>query len=222
MDLSRMLAHYQPEAAALRKLGFRKKQGVYTWKQTLSGALEARFTLTAHHFAVQVFDPVEGEAYLPFEQDGATGNFVQGIREQVDQLVQKIITQGCTCQRQREQLLAYVKKEYGTDPWYPWPEYPEHCPLKVPETGKWYGIVMEIPARLLGLPQPGEVDILNVKLPPDQVEALCDRQQFFPAYHMHKKYWLTMLLDGSVPLARVEQLVAASYALVAKKRSKRK
>jgi predicted DNA-binding protein (MmcQ/YjbR family) len=222
MDLSRMLAHYQPEAAALRKLGFRKKQGVYTWKQTLSGALEARFTLTAHHFAVQVFDPVEGEAYLPFEQDGATGNFVQGIREQVDQLVQKIITQGCTCQRQREQLLAYVKKEYGTDPWYPWPEYPEHCPLKVPETGKWYGIVMEIPARLLGLPQPGKVDILNVKLPPDQVEALCDRQQFFPAYHMHKKYWLTMLLDGSVPLARVEQLVAASYALVAKKRSKRK
>lgn len=222
MDLSRMLAHYQPEAAALRKLGFRKKQGVYTWKKALTGALEARFTLTEKNFAVQVFDPVEDEAYLPFEQDGAEGNFVQGIREQVDRLVQEIITQCCTCQRQREQILAYVQQEYGTDPWYPWPEYPEHCPLKVPETGKWYGIVMEIPARLLNLPQPGNVDILNVKLPPDQVEALCDRQQFFLAYHMNKKYWLTVLLDGSVPLARVEQLLAASYTLVTKKRSKQK
>jgi predicted DNA-binding protein (MmcQ/YjbR family) len=219
MDLSELLAHYQPEPRALRKFGFRKSKGVYTWTKELSGALEARFTLTGKNFAVQVFDQAEGEAYLPFELPGAEGNFVQGVREQVDQLVQEIITQCCSCQGQREQVLAYVRRAYGTEPEYPWPEYPQHCTLKVPDTGKWYGIVMEVAAKLLGLPQAGNVDILNVKLPPDQVTELCDRKQFFPAYHMHKKYWLTVLLDGSVPLARVEELLAASYALVAKKRS---
>lgn len=222
MDLSGLLAQYQPEAKALRKFGFRKSKGVYTWTKALAGALEARFTLTEKKFSVQVLDPAEGEAYLPFELPGAEGNFVQGIREQVDQLVQEILTKCCTCQRQREQILAYVQQKYGTEPWYPWPEYPGHCPLKIPETGKWYGIVMTVTARQLGLPQPGNLDILNVKLPPDQVTELCDRKQFFPAYHMHKKYWLTVLLDGSVPLIRVEELLAASYALVAKKRSKKR
>src|SRR5574344_1400175 len=95
MDLSGLLAQYQPEAKALRKFGFRKNKGVYTWTKDLASALEARFTLTEKKFAVQVLDPAEGEAYLPLELPGAEGNFVQGIREQVDQLVQEIVNQCC-------------------------------------------------------------------------------------------------------------------------------
>ena len=220
MDLGRMLAHYQLDTKAARKFGFRKNKGIYTWKRELTGALEARFQLSERIFSVQVYDPVEEEEYLPFELDTADGNFVQGIREQVEELVQEILTKCCSCKRQREQLLTYVQEQYGTLPWYPWPEYPEHCPLRVQATGKWYGIVMTIPAQLLGVKQPGNLDILNVKLPPDQVESLCDRLRFFPAYHMNKKYWLTVVLDGTVPLAQVQQLLAESYDLVTSKKKK--
>lgn len=60
------------------------------------------------------------------------------------------------------------------------------------------------------------VEIMNVKLPADQVEAQQKVPGIYQAYHMNKKYWVTILLDGTVPDKDILALVETSHAIVAR------
>ncbi|MCX7930243.1 MAG: MmcQ/YjbR family DNA-binding protein [Chlorobi bacterium] len=56
---------------------------------------------------------------------------------------------------------------------------------------------------------------LNLKCDPNRAIEL--REQYAaitPGYHMNKRHWNTILLDGSVPLHLVEELIVHSYRLV--------
>ena len=59
---------------------------------------------------------------------------------------------------------------------------------------------------------------VNVKSDPD--DALAFRNAYasvLPAYHMNKKHWNSVVLDGTVPGDVVRGMIAASYDLCAKK-----
>lgn len=66
----------------------------------------------------------------------------------------------------------------------------------------------------LGLKEAGEVDAINVKCEPDMVGLLTQTYGFLPGYHMNKKYWITMLLDGSVSEAKILDFLDLSYDLI--------
>lgn len=62
---------------------------------------------------------------------------------------------------------------------------------------------------------------LNLKCDPDQAFILRDIfPAVLPGYHMNKKHWNTVILDGSIPRGEVERMVDHSYALVVKKLKK--
>ena len=63
----------------------------------------------------------------------------------------------------------------------------------------------------------GKVDILNVKNTPEKINTLIDHIHYFPAYHMNKKHWISILLDRTVQITQVEKLLDESYQLVTKK-----
>jgi predicted DNA-binding protein (MmcQ/YjbR family) len=57
----------------------------------------------------------------------------------------------------------------------------------------------------------------NMYLMCDPHEALILRDIFpavKPGYHMNKRHWNTVLLDGSIPRGEIERMVDNSYALV--------
>ena len=116
----------------------------------------------------------------------------------------------------REELFAFVRERWGTEPEYPWMDDPTSAVLRHSLGGKWYGLVMRLPRRTLGLPGEGSVEALNLKLDPALVFILREQPGCLPAWHMNKKHWLTVLLD-EVPRERVEDLLAQSYELTKKK-----
>ena len=62
------------------------------------------------------------------------------------------------------------------------------------------------------------VDRINLKCDPDQAFILRDIfEAVIPGYHMNKKHWNTVILDGSIPRGELERMVDHSYALVVKK-----
>ena len=115
----------------------------------------------------------------------------------------------------RKLLLDYVKEKYGTIPEEPW-EDNNHATIKTPNSKKWYGIFMSVSYKTLGLDKSGKIDILNVKLNPELIESLIDKKHFFPAYHMNKKYWITILLDSDMDLDLIKSLIDESFKLVEK------
>jgi predicted DNA-binding protein (MmcQ/YjbR family) len=76
--------------------------------------------------------------------------------------------------------------------------------------------VFKVRNKMFGLlTQSGAVSRINLKCNPDEALALRD---IFPAitpgYHMNKKHWNTVLLDGSVPNGEIERMIDNSYMLV--------
>jgi predicted DNA-binding protein (MmcQ/YjbR family) len=56
---------------------------------------------------------------------------------------------------------------------------------------------------------------VSVKCDPDLAVALRDTYPAItPGYHLNKRHWNTILLDGSLPDTMVRDLVEDSYALV--------
>lgn len=113
----------------------------------------------------------------------------------------------------REEIFEYVKKQYGTVPEYLWKESPESAVLRHPN-GKWYAVLMQVEKSRLGLEGDTKVDIIDVKCDPDMVGLLTQTYGFLPGYHMNKKYWITMLLDGTVSEAKILDFLDMSYDLI--------
>ena len=60
---------------------------------------------------------------------------------------------------------------------------------------------------------------LNVKCNPEKAIEL--REQYpaiFPGYHMNKKHWNTLVIDGSLNAEIIKESIGDSYRLVAKKK----
>jgi predicted DNA-binding protein (MmcQ/YjbR family) len=63
---------------------------------------------------------------------------------------------------------------------------------------------------------------MNLKCDPDEAVMLRDIfPAVIPGYHMNKKLWNTVILDGSVPQGEIERMMDNSYLLVVSKMTKK-
>ena len=63
----------------------------------------------------------------------------------------------------------------------------------------------------------GELANMNLKCEPHQAQELRDLfEAVKPGYHMNKRHWNTIVLDGSIPHGEIERMIDHSYALVVK------
>lgn len=111
----------------------------------------------------------------------------------------------------RQEVLEQVKKQFGTEPDYPWAD--ENAVLRHRRNRKWYAVLLKVRRDRLGLNSEEEVDVLNVKCNPVLVGSLRGKRGFIPAYHMNKDKWVSILLDGSVPKEEILPLIQMSYEL---------
>ena len=173
-------------------------------------------TLAGKALSVNVFDSDTDEEYLPFNVADNISGYVMSVREKAEALLEEIKMQCLIKSNVKLQLMDYCSQRFGTVPEAPWPETPENFTFKTARRNKWYALFMTIPYKSLGLAKAGKVDVLNIKLPPAKIEQLVDRQYFYPAYHMNKKHWLTVLLQKDADISLVQELLAESYQLVEK------
>jgi len=123
----------------------------------------------------------------------------------------------------REDVLRYAKGKYKTEPEHLWRRFPHYAVLRHEDNRKWYGLIMDIPRENLGLHGEGRVDILNVKLADTAyADMLIHQNGYFKGYHISRGNWVSVLLDGTVPMKDIQSLLAESYAVTSKKYRKQK
>lgn len=215
--LYHLLEQYDIDCKRAIAYGFSRTEAGLELKKELPGVgLYAVFVIAGKSFEVNVFDADTDEEYLPFNVlDNITG-FVTGIREQVEELVQEIKEKCLLNSNMKLRLMEYCERKFGTEPEAPWEDSPDAYTFKTAKRNKWYALFMTIPYKSLGLVAKGALDVVNIKLPPEKVLDLIDRVHFYPAYHMNKKHWITIVLDKEVDEPLVQQLLEESYGLVEK------
>ena len=122
----------------------------------------------------------------------------------------------------RQELIDHIFDEYSVEPDYPFPRDDVTCVFRHTDNRKWFGIVMTVPCRTVGISRDGNVDILNVKCDPIMMGPLRGRSGFRPAYHMNKDRWITVLLDGPAEKEDITALLAMSYRMTAAKIRRKK
>ena len=118
----------------------------------------------------------------------------------------------------RADVYSFVAEQYGVEPEYVFADDDDTGVLRHPMSKKWFGIVMSVKKDRFGLSGEGTVDVLNVKLLPEMVGTHFTDVGFFPAYHMNKEKWISILLDGRVDKDKVFFFLDASYQTVTPKR----
>ena len=107
----------------------------------------------------------------------------------------------------------FVFNEYGAVPEHLWIKFPTFAVFRHKENRKWFAVVMTVDKRKLGIEEEGTLDIVNLKCDSFAISSLCEVEGIYPAYHMNKEHWVSVLLDGSMESEKVKFLLDVSYSL---------
>ena len=120
----------------------------------------------------------------------------------------------------REFVLGLCKERYRTEPDYPFNDKYNSAVLRHSDTRKWYGIILNVSPKVFGLSGEEKVDIVNLKIDPIMMGSFSQEKGIFPAYHMSKTCWISVLLDGTVSEETLSFLIDVSFELTSKKSKK--
>ena len=112
----------------------------------------------------------------------------------------------------RQDIINFINKKYSVNPEYLWRRYPDFCVFRRDDNEKWFAIIMKISREKFQLSGDGAIDVINVKT--DNTEFLLGVPGIFPAYHMNKKHWITVLLTKATDYEKLCALTKRSYELV--------
>ena len=121
----------------------------------------------------------------------------------------------------RQDFLAYCLDVYGTKADYPFEEDFETAVLRHPDNRKWYALSMRVSRRKFGLECGEVIDVVNLKMPLEMFGTFGRSEGVYPAYHMNKLHWISVILEDA-PNDTAKLLVEASFDSTKDKPKKKK
>ena len=121
----------------------------------------------------------------------------------------------------KQEFLQYSLDTYNTSPDYPFDEDFETAVLRHVDNRKWYAIVMRVSRSKFGFDSDEVIDVANLKLPTEMFDSFGAADGVYPAYHMNKLHWISVLLPDA-PEDIVQFLVNVSFEATKDKRKRKK
>ncbi|MBQ7630401.1 MAG: MmcQ/YjbR family DNA-binding protein [Selenomonadaceae bacterium] len=203
----------------LESFGFKKFSGGWRYEKNIFEDLK----LTLEVVGGKIFSRVEdlaGEEYTLHLVESSVGGYVGAVRDEYQKILAAFEENCCEENIFRAQLtkrlIIYVREKFGDELEFLWEKFPNAAVWRRQDTRKWYALIMEIPERKLGLDSDNTVEILNLHGTSDDVKNLVDGEKYFPAYHMNKKSWFTIRLDGSISFDEICMRLDESHRLAVK------
>jgi len=211
---------YQFNSKKAKEYGFIENQGVWTYSSTiLQGDFLMMVTVEDGDLSFHVYDQETGELYPQVHMESMRGTFVGSVREACLEVLYSIRKACFEVQEflcpQTKRIMALVQEKYGNQLEYLWEKSPDTAVLRHEDNQKWYAILMRIPWDRLDKGREGLVEAVNLKH--DQVADLLSQNGIYPAFHMNKRYWISLPLDDTLSDERVLELFERSWFLTSKK-----
>jgi predicted DNA-binding protein (MmcQ/YjbR family) len=97
----------------------------------------------------------------------------------------------------RQDFFDYCLDTYGTAADYPFDEDFETAVFRHAGNRKWYAIMMRVSRRKFGIDSDEVIDVVNLKLPLEMFGSFGAADGVYPAYHMNKLHWISVLLPDA-------------------------
>ena len=217
---------FTPNFDKLLEYGFKKNKKDYSiQKNFMNNSFKAVITVSGSgKVSGTVYDLENDEEFLPLRIENQEGAFIGEVKSAYINILtdirEKCFTENYFASKQGNRITNLIYQKYKDKPLFLWDDSPDAGVFKNPESLKWYGIIMYIKRTRLGEPSEEMVEVMNIKLDKDKIPELHKCAGFYPAYHMNKKYWITMTLDETLSDEEIMKLIDESHSYTLKKRSK--
>lgn len=200
----------------LKGFGFKEEADKLVYKKEI---LDSNFLIEIvfanNQLTIEVYDLEFDEIYSLFSVDSAVGETVQNIIESVEKILSSILGLADKSEKISSEVIDYCNNKYGENHVNPFKKHPDILAL-VNEKNKWYALFLDVDYNKLNKNTDitTKVKILNVKYPANKILEIIDNKNIFPAYHMNKKHWISIVIDKNIKLETIKELIDISYSLV--------
>ena len=207
----------------LKKYGFTESENGYNFETLI---FDGQFNMLVNiskngEVSTKVIDEKSGDEYRLHLVESSVGEFVGRVRADFENVLcdirDKCFETEIFKSEQAKQVIEYIRTRYGDELEFLWEKFSTNAIWRRKDNNKWYGILLVLSKRKLGLDSDEVVDIMDLRIEPSEIESIVDSERFFRGYHMNKKSWFTFCLDNSVPTETIFKFIDNSYALALKK-----
>lgn len=206
------------DLAQLAKFGFAKTGKQYFYeKEFMNGDFKAVITVDDKgKIDGEVYDLAGDDVYFPLRVEEMAVGYVGEVRAEYERILQNIREKCCRenyfIGAQANRIAAQIALKYGNKPDFPWKKDDESGVFRNPDNNKWYALIMNIDKSKIMPNQSGDIEVMNIKLEPEEILQLHNKQAgFYPAYHMNKKSWITVVLDETLDDATIWKYLDKSH-----------
>lgn len=112
----------------------------------------------------------------------------------------------------RERVEAYALRHFKTVPEQLPFNRQDYAVLRHQDTGRWYAVFIMKPRVELGLEGEGDATIVSLKIPDLQTaDVLLQKPGYLPGFPSSKWNWVSIVLDGTVPLRDICHWLTESH-----------
>lgn len=199
--------------------GFKKESKGYIYKKNLlDGQFEMIVELNiAGEISTKVVDSLTQEPYMLHLIDSVCDSFVGSVRVEyekiLNEIAEKCFEKDVFKSDYAHKIIEFIKTKYFDELEFLWKKFPNNAIWRRKDSDKWYGVLLVLSKRKLGINSDEIIDIIDLRAEKSDIIMLVDNKSYFYGYHMNKKHWITIVLDGSIPLEEIYGIIDKSYEL---------
>ena len=216
--LQQIFSDRRADPEKLRAYGFRETDGAYLYEQPLlSGAFTLRVRVRADGADACLIDAATDEPYTLFLVEDAQGSFIGEVRaaycDALSDIAEACFAKTVFQSGYSQSVIEYARNTYGDELEFLWEKSPKNAILRRKDNRKWYAALLTISRSKLGAFPDEEIEVLDLRAAPEAIPDMVDGKRVFAGYHMNKKHWITLPLDGTLPAEEICAMLDTSYAL---------
>lgn len=216
MDFSHLLVASLVQNERLIEYGFScQGDGKFVLKKKLDHEFYAVVSCDSKCLVAEVFENESNEKYDLLDVKSAQGSFVNGIRGKVSDLISDIEAKCFVTLDLKKDYVRWLEEELHVPGDFPF-EDDDASQVFRGRNSKWFALVMRIKFKNLGFENDEPVWVVNLKSDSDVIPSLVDGRSIFPAWHMNKKHWISVLLTVATDFEKLKELTLRSRVLVEK------
>lgn len=199
--------------------GFKLENNKYCYSKNILDNFRVEIICDDYNLIGKIYDLKMNDEYTNF-RNANCGKFANKIKEEYIKVLEDIRVKCCDISyfesNQANRICDYIINKYDDYPEFMWDKYPGYGVFRNKVNNKWYAVILNINKNKFCM-EDKEVEIINLKVNPSNIENFLKRNGYFEGYHMNKKNWISIILDDNIKDSEIIQLVNDAYMLINKK-----
>ncbi len=220
----KLLFNKKPNFRKLIEYGFVMQKNFYVFSADIMDSMFCFhiYITESGLIKISVIDVATDEEYTLINNPAAVGSFVGDVRTKCEDILTDIVAKcyepNIFKTEYAKLIIQHIRNKYGAQAEYLWEKFPNNAIFREEKTQKWYAALLTVEKRKLGIDEDGVIEIIDLKETPDNITALVDGKNYLAGYHMNKKHWYTICLDGSVPIEEIYERIQRSFDTLKKRK----